>query len=302
MTARSVALVALLALQAAPALAQEGGRSEPQKPIQLDYKAGEYFPLTLVHDLDAVEPFFPVAAVEQRDFGRIVLGTALPYALLASAFAAQPTDQHTLHVISRWGWAGIDQGQDNYPFLFGMVALAGASAFLPAPEDKDGYSLLLRLDRFAVFGLGVGLANAEVELLRPVFNRLRPDQLFAGGSGTGRPSGHAATTFAAAAFLSNVLRDTLRPQEETSVPLRIAEETATALPYLGGFYMALERVHGYKHFLSDTLLGGALGVFTMQIFYEWSFLRTELGHGWTESFSLACVEGRGLELALRTDF
>src|SRR5206468_2835063 len=137
---------------------------------------------------------------------------------------------HTLHVISRWGWAGVDQSQDNYPFLFGMVALAGLSSLLPAPEDGVGYSLSLRLDRLAVFGLGVGLANAEVELLRPVYDRLRPIQFGSTRHGTSRPSGHTATAFAAAAFLSDVLRDTLRPEEETSVPLRIAEEVATALP------------------------------------------------------------------------
>ncbi len=286
---RLVALVLLLLLVAAPSpsLAQEVSPVDTASRLEIDlrprgYKPGESFPLELVQGADFLEPFVPATAIRRGDVGRIVLGSALPYALLASSFGAQGTDRTTLREMTRWKWAGVDQSQDNYPFMFGLVALGGLSSFLPAPaEDQDGYSIRLRLDRLAVFGLGVGLANAEVELLKPLFNRQRPNST--GGAGTSRPSGHAVTGFAAMTFFSDVLRDTFRPQDEPNLGLRLAEEVGSAVPYLGAFYLAIERVHGQKHFFTDTLLAGALGTFTTQVFYEWSFLRTELGQSWAGS-------------------
>jgi len=256
----------------------------------LAYKPHEDFPFTLFEGTDFLEPFLPLAATRNGDVGRIVLDTALPYGLLATAFAARGTDQHTLRQIQRWGWAGIDDSKDNYPFLFGMVALSGLSLFLPAPEDGDRYSIRLRIDRFAVFGLGVGLSNLEVEILKKVFNRPRPDEPFSKG-GASRPSGHAVTGFASAAFLSSVLRDTLRPEDEPNLGLRVLEEVGSALPYLGAFYLSLERVHHYKHFLSDTFLSGAIGIFTTKLFWDWAFLRSELGESWAGSFDVGYERG-----------
>jgi membrane-associated phospholipid phosphatase len=305
MLQRVGAAVLLVLAVAGTSAAQEVSPVDTATRLEIDlrptgYKPGEYFPLTLVNGVDLLEPLFPIVAAKRGDVGRIVLDSALPYGLLITSFAAQGTDRATLNEISRWGWVGIDESHDNYPFLFGLVALGGLSSFLPAPaEDVDGYSFRLRLDRLAVFGLGVGLANAEVELLKPVFNRQRPNST--GGTGTSRPSGHAATAFAAMAFFSDVLRDTFRPQDEPNLGLRLVEEVGSAVPYLGAFYMALERVHGHKHFLTDTFLGGALGIFTTKIFYEWSFLRTELGQSWTGSFDLAYEPG-GFLLAWRHEF
>jgi membrane-associated phospholipid phosphatase len=286
------ALVAVVLVASCGAARAEDG--EPPEP----YKPGEVFPLTLVHGVDFLEPLLPVAAFERGDAGRIVLDSALPWALLASSFAARGTDRSTLAEIGRWKWAGVDQSQDNYPMLFGLCALAGASSLIPAPaEDGPFYSWRLRLDRLCVFAASIGIANLEVELLKPVFHRTRPD----GNGAASRPSGHAASAFAAMAFLSDVLRDTFRPQDQPNLGLRIAGETVSALPYLGAFYVALERVHGQKHYLTDTLLGGALGAFTTHMLYEWSFLRTELGHGWADSFSLAYVPG-GFQLAWSKEF
>ena len=73
----------------------------------------------------------------------------------------------------------------------------------------DGYSLRLRLDRLTVLGASAGPANAEVTLLKPFFNRTPPN----GSTGTSRPSGHAATAFAAMAFFSDALRGMFRPEE-----------------------------------------------------------------------------------------
>jgi membrane-associated phospholipid phosphatase len=269
------------------------------RKVVLGYKPGEWWPLSAFEGADLVEPFLPIAAASRGDWGRLTLNTALPYALLVSSFAFQSKDNGTLAEIGRWKWVGIDEASDNYPMLYGLVSLAGVTLLLPAPEDGDGYSWHLRLDRALVFGLGIGIANLETELLKNVFDRVRPN----GEGHASRPSGHASTAFAAMAFMSDVLRDTFRPEEAPNLGLRVVEEVGCAVPYLGAGYMALERVHAKKHYLTDTLLGGALGAFTMNLFYSWSFTRTEQGRSWLELASAGYnSEQKGFEVALRGDF
>jgi len=241
----------------------------------------------------------PRVAAARRDVGRIVLNSALPYGLLTSAFAAESADGSTSVEIKRWGWAGLDERQNNYSFLFGLLGLAATSIFLPAPEDDSGYSWALRLDRATVFALGVGTAALQTEILKPVFHRRRPN-----GDGFGsRPSGHATAAFASMAFLSNVVRDTLRPQNEPDLGARILKEVASAVPYLGAGYMALERVHKGEHFLTDTLLGGAIGAFTTNVFYAWSFTRREQARSWLQYASVRYDPGRrAVEVAIAGRF
>ena len=143
------------------------------------YKSGEAWPGRNFQGLDFLEPLVPRVAVARGDVGRIVVNSALPYALLTSAFAAESTDQSTYKEIKRWGWVGIDQGQDNQPFLIGLLGLAGAS-ILPAHEDASGYSWALRADRATVFALGVGISAAETAMLKPVFDRKRPTETTTG--------------------------------------------------------------------------------------------------------------------------
>ena len=266
----------------------------------LQYKHGGTWPLRNFQGLDFLEPLWPRVAVARGDVGRVVLDTALPYSLLISAFAAYGSDQATLATISRWDWVGIDQAQDNDPFLAGLIGLAAASILLPGPVDQQSYSWRLRADRATVLGLGIGTSWAATSILKPLSDRTRPN----GECCTSRPSGHTTTAFTAMAFLSNVLRDTLRPQDETNVGLRILKEVASAVPYLGAGYMALERVHARKHFLTDTLLGGAIGAFTMDMFYAWSFTRTEQRRSWlVEHISVGYDPSRrGAEVTIRGRF
>ncbi len=271
----------------------------PSIVLDYNYKGGELYPLRNFEGLDLVEPFVPLAALSRGDYGRIALDTAVPWALFASAFAFKSKDQDTLLEIQRWKWAGADQGADNYPLLFGLVALSGLSMLLPSPEDGDSYSGSLRLDRATVFALGMGAAEIEDLALKPIFHRMRPDN-----SGyTSRPSGHVLAAAAASSFFSDVLRDALAPGDEPDFGVRILKELACAVPYLGAGYIALERVHGGRHYLTDTLLGGAIGAFTMHLFYSWSFTRLEQHTSW---FDTAYVgynpEHRGIEFALVGSF
>jgi len=246
------------------------------------YKGGEGWPERNFEGADFLEPFVPLAALDHGDGGRIVLDTAVPYALLGSAFAFQNTDRATLQEIRRWKWVGIDQKADNYPVLLGFVALSGLSMLLPSPEDGATYSWDLRLDRATVFALGMAAAELEDLAFAPIFHRLRPDR----SDSTSRPSGHTLAAAAAASFFADVLRDTLHPQDETNLALRLVEEVGCALPYLGAGYVALERIHGSRHYLTDTLLGAALGSFTMHLLHSWSFTRLEQHTSWFDSVSL----------------
>jgi hypothetical protein len=286
LTQAGVVLFALLAASSAQGDDASAGSSSSGTGLAAAtraYKDGESWPFRVFRGFDFAEPLLPLAAIKSGDAGRIALDSALPYSMLVTAFAARSTDRTTLAEVERWHWAGLDEKQDNYPTLYGFCLLSGLSLLLPAPvEDTNGYSLPLRLDRVTVFGLGIGAATLEAELLKPVFHRQRPN----GQGFSSRPSGHASTAFAGAAFFSDVLRDALQPVDEHSLPIRLGEEIACAVPYLGAAYISLERVHGRKHFLTDTLLGGALGALTMDMLYSWSFVRLETGRPWLEKLSL----------------
>ena len=254
----------------------------PQLEDDGKYKDGDPWWSRNFQSFDFLEPLIPRVAAARSDVGNIVLGSGVPYALLTTAFAARSTDQATLTEIGRWGWVGIDERQDNWPVLASLFALAGAGVFLPSTQDGGQYSGDVKIDRAIVLALGVATAYGISEPLKYVFDRRRPN----GEDSLSRPSGHATGGFAAMAFLSNVLRDALAPEKEPDLGVRILKEATTALPYLGAGYLALERVHGKDHFLTDTLLGGAVGAFTMNMFYAWSFTRTQYGRSWFERVSV----------------
>lgn len=287
----AVVVVSLLgcAMGGAPAPRREPG----------PYKGGAAWPLRNFNGLDLLEPALPVNAVHRGDLGRITLDTALPIGLMAASFSLEHDARIQLQ-LGRESWLGLDRQWNNYPLLYGAISLAAFSILLPDDRaDHEGYSWALRLDRASVLALGVGVTSLEVELLRPVFGRTRPN-----GHGEGsRPSGHAATAFAVAAFASDVLRETLRPAEDP-LPLRLLDEAVCALPYVLATYISLSRVHGEKHYLTDVLLGGALGAFTTHMFYAWSFLRWEQDSpGWLDEVQLSFGPAPGgFQVALRWDF
>jgi membrane-associated phospholipid phosphatase len=286
-------LVVFLGLSPFAATAQEG--APPEDETRRPYKDGESWPLRNFEGADFFEPFWPRIATARGDLGRIALGSLLPYGLLATGLALEGTDKESLEDIQSWRGLGLDNSTNNYALLWAFTAVAAAGIFLPAPfEDENGYEWGLRLDRATVLALGLGVTAFETEMLKKLFDRTRPS-----GRGNGsRPSGHASLGFAGAAFLSNVLRDALRPDFEDDLAFRLAEEVACAVPYLGATYVSLERIHRRKHFLTDTLLGGAIGTFTMQLFYAWSFSRTEQGRAWLDvAWASWDLENGGPEIA-----
>lgn len=274
------------------------------EPTFLPYKNGDSWPGRNFNGVDFLEPFVPASAWRRGDYGRIVLDTAVPYSLLVSSFAIdRPTDLAVSKEITRWKGFQLDSRLDNYATLFAFMAVSMASILLPAPEDEYGFNWHLRLDRLTVFTLGCCLPALERELTAPLFNVPRPDGSSYTSKNDARPSGHTAASFAAAAFLSHTLRDWWEPHRETNLALRIAEEVAIGATYLPPLYMILSRVKSRKHTLVDCLIGGAMGVFTMNLFYSWSFNRREQGRAWVDSLDVSYdPDQKGFLLAISGRF
>jgi len=277
------------------ALERETGRP----PAATPYKGGEGWPLRNASGLDFCEPLAPIGPLSRGDLGRVCLNTALPCAMLASAFAFEGEDGRTLAEFGRWDWLGIDEGAGNYPMLGGMLALSALGILLPVPAGFEAFAAPLRIDRATVFAAGVCAAAFEAEILKRLIHRRRPN----GEDFLSRPSGHASVAFASASFLSDVLRGILRPEDEGGLLARLFDELACALPYAGAAYVGLSRVHAREHYLTDVLLGGALGALTMHMLYSWSFARLEQGEGFVRiAWAGYDTERRAFGLALAFSF
>jgi membrane-associated phospholipid phosphatase len=275
------------------------GQVAAARRIVLDYKGGEIFPLRLFRGLDLLEPVAPFVATQRGDWGRVLWNTAVPYTLVASGFALRSYDRRAGDEARRWKWVGFDRKADNEPTLFALMALGAATLFLPSPEDGEDYSWQLRADRMAVFAMGMLLTELETRALKNLIHRSRPDR----SDSKSRPSGHASATAAAMSFAADVLRDTFRPQDEPILLHRVWKEAVCALPYLGVGLICLQRMNADKHNLTDTLLGAAIGAFTMHMLYSWSFLRDEHGESWLSMASVGYnPEMRGIEFAIRGEF
>ena len=123
----------------------------------------------------------------------------------------------------------------------GAIALP-VSGFLAAAvhEDKQGALQL---------GKAYGVTMAVVYVLKPIIDRQRPD-----GGSQSFPSGHSASAFAGAAFLQR------RYGWSYGVPA-----------YAVATFVAYSRVESKRHWTSDVIAGGAIGVASNLVFtHKWS--------------------------------
>ena len=112
-----------------------------------------------------------------------------------------------------------------------------ASALVAAAFHKDGKGALQFAEAYVS-------TMALVYILKPTINRTRPN-----GGGESFPSGHSASAFAGAAFLQR------RYGWEYGAPA-----------YTAAAFVAFSRVQAKKHWTTDVLAGGAIGVATNFIF------------------------------------
>jgi membrane-associated phospholipid phosphatase len=117
-----------------------------------------------------------------------------------------------------------------------------ASGLVAAAAHKDGKGALQLAEAY-------GTTMAIVYVLKPVIDRQRPD-----GGGQSFPSGHSASAFAGAAFLQR------RYGWSYGVPA-----------YAVATFVAYSRVESKRHWTSDVIAGGAIGIATNLVFtHKWS--------------------------------
>jgi membrane-associated phospholipid phosphatase len=139
----------------------------------------------------------------------------------------------------------IEQGGD-----IGAVLLpAGAALGALVIKDYRGLGQL---------GKAYAASMVVVYVLKPLVDRTRPD-----GGHQSFPSGHAASAFAGAAFLQ------MRYSWKLGVPA-----------YALASYVGWSRVHEKRHYASDVIAGGAIGVGANLVFTRH---REHVALGWDAS-------------------
>jgi len=143
----------------------------------------------------------------------------------------------------------------------GAIALP-VSGLVAAAGHKDGKGALQLAEAY-------GAAMAVVYILKPAVDRQRPD----GGSGS-FPSGHSASAFAGAAFLQ-----------------RRYGWSYGAPAYAVATFVAWSRVESKRHWTSDVIAGGGIGIAGNLIFTR-RFSRVTVA-------PTVVARGAGLTLELR---
>ena len=118
----------------------------------------------------------------------------------------------------------------------GAIALP-ASGLVAAVAHKDGRGALQLAEAY-------GTAMAVVYVLKPIIDRQRPD-----GGRQSFPSGHAASAFGGAAFLQ-----------------RRYGWSYGAPAYAVATFVAWSRVEAKRHWTSDVIAGGAIGIASNLVF------------------------------------
>lgn len=117
-----------------------------------------------------------------------------------------------------------------------------ASGLVAAAAHKDGKGALQLVEAYSA-------AMAVVYVLKPIVDRQRPD-----GGGQSFPSGHSASAFAGAAFLQ-----------------RRYGWSYGAPAYAVAAFVGYSRVEAKRHWTSDVIAGGAIGIASNLVFtHKWS--------------------------------
>jgi membrane-associated phospholipid phosphatase len=141
----------------------------------------------------------------------------------------------------------------------GAIAIP-ASGLLVAAIRKDGKGTLQLAEAY-------GASMAVVYILKPLVDRTRPD-----GGSQSFPSGHTASAFAGAAFLQR------------------RYGWACGLPaYAAAAFVGYSRVEAKRHWTSDVIAGGAIGIAGNLVFtrkYEVAVYPTVQARGIGVTFEL----------------
>jgi len=134
-----------------------------------------------------------------------------------------------------------------------VEAVVTALATPSGDDAKDWASS--KLKGIAVEGAAVALTAGATGLLNDAIDRTRPN-----GGGGSMPSSHSSTAFSVAT-LANRNLESIPLSQEVRLPLQIGN-------ILLATSVAWARVEGRKHFLSDVLVGAALGHFLSAFIHD----------------------------------
>lgn len=172
-----------------------------------------------------------------------------------------------------------DNGALLTPFVFGAMLLTTDLVWPQTKSGKDaGQDMFLYGSGLAVTKGLTGLSKAIFRRPRPFTSLSDPSMLAADYDNrnlyTSFFSGHTSGAFFSAAFLNLRLRSILRHRWS-------ADEysdwswTSPAIIYGWAAFVAWSRMHAYRHYPTDVIVGALVGYLIAELFYSWGFESSE---------------------------
>ena len=182
-----------------------------------------------------------------------------------------------------------DVGSALTPAVCGMLLVGADLSWPRGKAAKDaGQDLLLYLS-------GLTATKGVTDITKGIFKRPRPllslEPELAAARGHSNWSydhhsffsGHASSSFFATSFLNLRLRDIMRTELNTC-DYRDWRWLPPTLLYGWAGFVSLSRLHAYKHYLSDVLVGATAGWLLAELFYNFAPDVKEQGAGGTPMF------------------
>jgi len=144
----------------------------------------------------------------------------------------------------------------------------GVTAFLDLATDTRITSL--DYERSFVFAKTVLYTFSITEITKNVTSRTRPD----GSDDRAFFSGHASSSFAMSAYVYREFNhwvDGMTFARRSSAVTSLLKGTSFAACYGWATYVGYSRIHDRKHYLSDVVVGAAVGTVIGNLMYDWHF-------------------------------
>lgn len=146
-------------------------------------------------------------------------------------------------------------------FVTRLAVTTGLNLFTGANITQDSYRNIFLFEKSLIY------TYTATEIVKNLVYRKRPD----GSDNRSFFSGHTSTTFAAATFLFLEMNDFYNDWDVTKENpfLRNSFKAATFTALYGwSGYVGYSRVHDKKHYLSDVLVGAAVGTLISVFVYD----------------------------------
>jgi hypothetical protein len=176
-------------------------------------------------------------------------------------------------------------------YLSRLAITAGLNIFTNLKISQESYRNTFLFEKSLLY------TYTLTEITKNLIHRQRPD----GSDNRSFFSGHASTTFAAATFLYLELNDFYNDWDVTadnSFLRNTFKATTFSVLYGWSGYVGYSRIHDKKHYLSDVLVGAAVGTLVSVFVYD-SYVNKEMK--FLDQFSFQ-ASGKTLGLSFNTSF